>query len=107
MRWNRAARFSPCPARRSIPRAKGANRLIREGATLTESAEDMLAVLRADAGRGFREPEPAMPSAPGRRRVLEAEADRVRAAVEEALGPRPGGDRRTDPPDSAPRPPRS
>ena len=41
------------------PRAKGANRLIREGATLTESAEDVLAVLRPILGGGFGEPESA------------------------------------------------
>src|SRR4029077_176384 len=39
------------------PRAKGANRLIREGATLTETAEDVLAVLRPIIGRDFCEPE--------------------------------------------------
>ena len=33
------------------PRAKGANRLIREGAALTESAEDVLAALRPMLGR--------------------------------------------------------
>ena len=35
------------------PRARGANRLIREGATLTESAEDVLAQLRPILGRNF------------------------------------------------------
>ena len=35
------------------PRAKGANRLIREGATLTESADDVLAVLRPILGQQF------------------------------------------------------
>ena len=34
------------------PRARGANRLIREGATLTESAEDVLTVLRPILGGG-------------------------------------------------------
>ena len=38
------------------PRAKGTNRLIREGATLTESAEDVVAVLRPMLGGNFREP---------------------------------------------------
>ena len=99
MRWNRAARFSPCRARRSIPRAKGANRLIREGATLTESAEDMLAALRPILGGDFREPDAVRPRPRPDAAALEAEADRIRAAVEEALGPGPGGDGRTDPPD--------
>src|SRR6185436_9680252 len=39
------------------PRARGANRLIREGATLTESAEDILSVLSPMLGGGFREPD--------------------------------------------------
>ncbi len=68
------------------PRARGANRLIREGATLTESADDILSVLSPMLGGGFGEPEaPSLtPSA-----ALEAQADRIRAAVEEALGPAP------------------
>src|SRR5882757_3525508 len=37
------------------PRAKGANRLIREGATLTECADDVIAVLRPILGQAFRE----------------------------------------------------
>jgi DNA processing protein len=71
------------------PRAKGANRLIRDGATLTESAEDVLAVLRPILGEGFREPEDAGGSAPPASAALEAEADRIRARVEEALSPAP------------------
>ena len=38
------------------PRAKGCNRQLRDGATLTESAEDVLAVLRPMIGRDFDEP---------------------------------------------------
>ncbi len=73
------------------PRARGANRLIRDGATLTESAEDVLAVLGPILGGGFGEPENP-PLAPGvDTRALEHEADRVRRAVEEALGPAPVG----------------
>ena len=69
------------------PRAKGANRLIREGAILTESAEDILSVLKPMLGGGFAEPDappPVMPAA-----ALDAEADRLRARIEEALGPAP------------------
>jgi DNA processing protein len=69
------------------PRAKGANRLIREGATLTESADDILSVLSPMLRGGFREPETPAP-VPGSA-ALEAEADRIRAAVEESLGPAP------------------
>jgi DNA processing protein len=71
------------------PRAKGANRLIREGATLTESAEDVLAVLRPMLGGGFREPDGGSLGILPDPAVLEAEADRVRGVVEEALGPAP------------------
>jgi DNA processing protein len=66
------------------PRARGANRLIREGAVLTEGADDILSVLSPMLGSGFAEPDapsPAMPAA-----GLEAEADRIRAQIEEALG---------------------
>jgi DNA processing protein len=69
------------------PRAKGANRLIREGATLTESAEDILSVLAPIFGGGFGEPETQAPSPASA--ALEAEADRIRARIEEALGPAP------------------
>jgi DNA processing protein len=69
------------------PRARGANRLIREGATLTESAEDILSVLSPILGGGFGEPETPAPSPASA--ALEAEADRIRARIEEALGPAP------------------
>jgi DNA processing protein len=68
------------------PRARGANRLIREGATLTESAEDVLAVLSPMLGGTFREPEGRSPVPPWRD---DGEADRIRDKVEEALGPAP------------------
>lgn len=71
------------------PRAKGTNRLIRDGATLTESAQDVLAELTPMLGRAFREDEPAAPSSPHNLAALEAEADRVRERVIEALGPAP------------------
>jgi DNA processing protein len=61
--------------------------LIREGATLTESAEDILSVLSPILGSGFREPE--TPSPAPATDSMEAEADRIRARVEEALGPAP------------------
>jgi DNA processing protein len=69
------------------PRAKGANRLIREGATLTESAEDVLAVLQPILGGGFNDPDHAAPVSPGDADRLDAEADRIRARIEELLGP--------------------
>ena len=70
------------------PRARGPNRLIRDGATLTESAEDVLAVLSPMLGSGFHEPDDVSP-APASREALDAEADRIRTRVEEALSPAP------------------
>jgi DNA processing protein len=71
------------------PRARGANRLIREGAQLIESAEDILATLRPMLGQDFREPEAGQRSALPDGAALEAEADRVRDQIIEALGPAP------------------
>lgn len=72
------------------PRAKGANRLIREGATLTEGADDVLAVLRPILGHSFREPQEAgTPLRAGDEAILAHEADRVRTLIEEKLGPAP------------------
>ena len=68
------------------PRARGANRLIRDGATLTENAEDVLTQIRPILGQGFGEEEDSAPM-PGL--DLDAEADRVRDQVIEALGPAP------------------
>ena len=71
------------------PRAAGTNRLIRDGATLTESATDILNGLKPILGSAFREggdeSERALPD-PAR---LEAEADDVRVRIEELLGPAP------------------
>ena len=70
------------------PRARGCNRLLRDGATLTESAEDVLAMLRPALGADFQDPGRAPGAAPPLA-DWEAQADRVRARVEEALGPAP------------------
>jgi len=70
------------------PRAKGTNRLIREGATLTESAQDVLNVLRPILGAGFC--DPARDSAlPPNSKAAEAEAGKIRHQVLELLGPAP------------------
>jgi DNA processing protein len=69
------------------PRARGANRLIKDGAILTESAEDILSVLGPMLGAGFEEPD--QPPVTALADPMEAEADRIRAKVEEALGPAP------------------
>jgi DNA processing protein len=69
------------------PRARGGNRLIREGATLTETAEDVLSVLRPMLGQSFGELEPSRP-APASSPTAD-KADGVHALVEEKLGPSP------------------
>ena len=70
------------------PRARGCNKLIRDGATLTEGAEDVLAVLSPMLGHDFREPGRDTGTPPGAA-IPEAEIDRVRALVEDVLGPAP------------------
>jgi DNA processing protein len=70
------------------PRAKGTNRLIREGATLTESAQDVLTALRPILARSFREPGSGNMRGP-RDRNIDAEADAIRDQVAEMLGPAP------------------
>jgi DNA processing protein len=70
-------------------RARGTNRLIRDGATLTESANDVLAVLKPILGQSFREPSGESESAGGDAAHIEAEADRIRDRIEELLGPAP------------------
>jgi len=71
------------------PRAKGTNRLIRQGAVLTETAADVLDVLRPMLGSDFREPERDQADLPFAEDPGEAQGERVRAAIEEALGPAP------------------
>jgi len=72
------------------PRARGANRLIREGATLTESADDVLAVLQPMLRLAFEPPaerdfeQPLLGTAPPDR-----DAEGVRKLVTEKLGPAP------------------
>jgi DNA processing protein len=67
------------------PRARGTNRLIRQGAVLTESADDILAVLKPILGKGFGEPDRDRYAPKGD--IGDAESTRVRKAIEEALGP--------------------
>jgi DNA processing protein len=71
------------------PRAKGANRLLRQGAVLTETADDVLSVLKPILGGGFQEPTRDLADVPPAGRPTDAQADQVRAAIEEALGPAP------------------
>jgi len=72
------------------PRSRGANRLIREGATLTETAEDVLAVLRPMLKQAYREPLAHDLEAPAMEiPVSETEIEKVRASIAEKLGPAP------------------
>ncbi|HEY3777577.1 MAG TPA: DNA-processing protein DprA [Rhizomicrobium sp.] len=64
------------------PRAKGTNRLLRDGATLTENAEDVIDVLKPLIGHGFREPGGGLFSSGG-----DEVDDRLRGQLEELLGP--------------------
>jgi DNA processing protein len=71
------------------PRAKGANRLLRQGAVLTETADDVLGVLKPILGGEFQEPVRDLGDVPRAGEPAEAVADKVRSAIEEALGPAP------------------
>ncbi len=70
------------------PRAKGSNKLLKQGATLVEDAADILAALPAlgaglaePAGGGFRPPPPVDPA--------ESEVARARPRIVEMLSPSP------------------
>jgi DNA processing protein len=72
------------------PRARGANRLIRDGAILIESGADVIDVLRGSPLGRAEEPDwRAYEEAPMDDAALEAEADRVRERVWQLLSPTP------------------
>lgn len=66
------------------PRCQGANRLIRDGAILAETAEDILQVL-AEQNRGVGEGKKGYWEGPFGEDISPAEAEAVRLAVKEAL----------------------
>jgi DNA processing protein len=69
------------------PRCRGTNGLIRNGATLVENAEDVLAVVEAMRGQGAAEPPSGdFEGAPAR---AESVPDHIRNRILEALGPTP------------------
>jgi len=70
------------------PRAKGTNRLIREGATLTESAADVLEVLGPILGRGFPEAK-SLPLFSEAAVFPDPETTQLRERITEALSPAP------------------
>ena len=70
------------------PRSRGANRLIRDGATLTETVDDVLGVLGPILNRAFREqPEPDVEQPAMDLPISDSEVDRIRGLVGEKLGP--------------------
>lgn len=69
------------------PRAKGTNDLIRQGAILTESAQDVLDGLGQGAGLAERRHDEAFQSAPPSE--SDAELDKARQRLEELLSPTP------------------
>lgn len=72
------------------PRCRGSNGLIRQGATLTEGAGDVLEALRPLLGGALRErPEPAQATAPAPPPAGDDELAEARRLVLERLGPTP------------------
>lgn len=69
------------------PRAKGANKLLKDGAILTESAADVLSVLQPILGGCFGEPnrDGLVPAAA----FFDADIDQLRQTVIDAIGPAP------------------
>lgn len=66
------------------PRSRGCNDLIRQGAVLTESADDILQVIRSARPLVLREPDAAPIGAPE-----DDDVDSARPAIIELLGPTP------------------
>ncbi|HYE52899.1 MAG TPA: DNA-processing protein DprA [Azospirillaceae bacterium] len=77
------------PGSPADPRCQGCNRLIKEGALLVETADDVLEALRGASPPPLREPERGLfrpgPAAP----PDESELERARAVVVESLSPTP------------------
>ncbi len=71
------------------PRSRGTNNLIRQGATLTESAADIMAVLSEASPRPLAEPEKAEFSSLNQSITDESALPRARSAVTQLLGPAP------------------
>ncbi len=71
------------------PRCRGANNLIRQGATLTESAEDVLRALAGQLRAPLAEPRETAFAPSAQRPPDEDEIDRARPIVIEYLGPAP------------------
>jgi len=73
------------------PRCGGSNGLIKQGAALVESAEDVIRVLSSGYRPGAAEPAQGDLFAAPPPRVDETDVERARAALEELLSPTPVG----------------
>ena len=71
------------------PRARGPNDLIRQGATLVESADDVKGALAGMLRRPLAEGKPLDFKAPAPEVPSPGELDKARAAIEKSLGPAP------------------
>lgn len=71
------------------PRAKGPNSLLRDGAILVESGQDVLNALAGQTRRPLREPPENPPSPPVSSPPTEAQLEAARAIVLESLSPTP------------------
>ena len=72
------------------PRAKGTNKLLREGAALVETVEDVLAVLQGASQMHLQDPgSRPYDNEPVDTQALETEVDRIRDRIREKLGPVP------------------
>ena len=71
------------------PRTKGCNRLIRQGAHLIESAEDVIAVLETLRPLNLREPKSAFQSAPFDAAQVSSEIAKAKKIMTDLLSPTP------------------
>jgi len=71
------------------PRCKGSNDLLRQGATVTESAEDILRVIRQLRQKPLRESELPLFAAAAAKPVSESELKEARTVILAKLGPEP------------------
>jgi len=71
------------------PRTKGCNRLIRQGAHLIESAEDVIAVLETLRGLDLEEPGESFASAPFDANRVEEDIAKAKRQVVDLLSPTP------------------
>lgn len=71
------------------PRCRDTNHLLRQGATLTESADDVLQVLESMRARPLAEPDPRPFSAPAAAEADDPEFTGASARIAELIGPAP------------------